>query len=629
MVEFRILGPLEARGPAGTIALGGPRQRAVLAVLLLAPDRVVSLDAVVDAIWGPNPPRTARRQVQNQVSALRLAFASRGAELPVSTRPAGYLLRLEPGELDAAAFAAEAEDARRHWHGGQPAETAEAATAALRRWRGPALAGVAGPGPAGEAARLEEQRLDLLALRLDADLALGRHADIIGELTALVSSHPLRERLRGQLMTALYRAGRKVEALSCYDTGRHLVSEQFGLDPGPELTRLRQAILTDCPSLGGEPPATATVTGTVTAASPEPEVRPEHGAAPAPAAAPVQLPPPLAGFVGRTAELTGLRAALDPGTRADAGPVVLVGKPGAGTTTLAVRAAWEAAPHYPDGQLSIVLRDPAGAPVDPAAALADVLCCLGVPAGELPAGLEARAGRYRGLLAGRRMLVLIDGAAGPDQVRPLLPAAAGCAAVVTGAPTLAALEGARRWRVGPLPDADGVALLRGVAGTAAGGPSAEAAARRVVRACEGLPGAIHAAGAWLARFPDTGMALLAALLEDDGRRLGMLALADPRVRRRLRCRYETLGAQARAVLGWLGARDVHTADPDLIGPLLGLDRTTVERLLGELADAELAEVVTDGSGGIRYRLESLARCLAAELPARPPDQPRRPIRQVS
>jgi DNA-binding SARP family transcriptional activator len=620
MVEFRILGPLEARGPAGAIALGGPRQRAVLAVLLLAPDRVVSLDAVVDAIWGPNPPRTARRQVQNQVSALRLAFASRGAELPVSTRPAGYLLRLEPGQLDADTFAAEAEEARRHWQAGQAAETAAAAGAALRRWRGPALAGVAGPGPAGEAARLEEQRLDLLALRLDADLALGCHADVIGELTALVSAHPLRERLRGQLMTALYRTGRKVEALSCYDTGRHLVSEQFGLDPGTELTRLRQAILTDCPSLGG-PPANgrATVTASPTARS-----------APAvPAPAPAQLPPRLTGFVGRTAELAQLRNALDPDTRPDAGPVVLAGKPGAGTTALAVRAAWEAAPHYPDGQLTIALRDPAGAPVDPAAALADVLCGLGVPAGDLPAGLEARAGRYRGLLAGRRMLVLIDGAAGPDQVRPLLPAAATCAAIVTGAPTLAALEGARRWRVGPLTDADGVALLRGVAGAAAGGPSADAAACRVVRACEGLPGTIHAAGAWLARFPTTGTGLLAALLEDDGRRLGVLALADPRVRRRLRCRYDALGAEARTVLGWLGVRDVHTADPDLIGPLLGLDRSTAERLLGELADAELAEVITDGAGGIRYRLESLARCLAAELAAEPPDHPRRPIRQVS
>jgi DNA-binding SARP family transcriptional activator len=624
MVEFRILGPLEARGPAGTISLGGPRQRAVLAVLLLAPDRVVSLDAVVDAIWGPSPPRTARRQVQNQVSALRLAFASRGAELPVSTRPAGYLLRLEPGQLDAAAFAAEAEEARRHWQAGQPAETAAAAAAALRRWRGPALAGVAGPGPAGEAARLEEQRLDLLALRLDADLALGRHADVIGELTALVSAHPLRERLRGQLMTALYRTGRKVEALSCYDTGRHLVSEQFGLDPGPELTRLRQAVLTDCPSLGG-PPANGRAAVTPPEPGPRHQPRPEAGSAPVPA----QLPARLAGFAGRTAELAELREALDPDTRADTGPVVLAGKPGAGTTALAVQAAWEAAPHYPDGQLTIVLRDPAGAPVDPAAALADVLCGLGVPAGGLPAGLEARAGRYRGLLAGRRMLVLIDGAAGPDQVRPLLPAAAGCAAVVTGAPTLAALEGARRWRVGPLTDADGVALLRGVARAAAGGPSADAAAYRVVRACEGLPGAIHAAGAWLARFPTTGMELLAALLEDDGRRLGVLALADPRVRRRLRCRYDALGADARTVLGWLGARDVHTADPDLIGPLLGLDRGAVERLLGELADAELAEVVTDGAGGIRYRLESLARCLANELPAQPPDHPRRPIRQVS
>ncbi|MGA8112375.1 MAG: AfsR/SARP family transcriptional regulator, partial [Actinocatenispora sp.] len=290
MIEFRVLGPLEARAPGGTSPpLGGPRQRAVLAALLLAGNRLVTLDALVDAVWGDDPPRTARRQIQNRVSALRVAF---GADSPIVSHQAGYQLRLTPDQLDATAFSRDAELAHRHWKSGDVTGTAEVCRAALRRWRGPALAGLPGPGAATDALRLEELRLDVLALRVDADLALGHHHDLIAELTRLCRDHPMRERLCAQLMTALHRDGRKSDALSTFDTARRRLREDFGLDPGPDLVALRQAILTDAPgAYPGLPPGPARPTAD--------ERLPAGSAA---ASRPAQLGPAPTLLVGRDAQ---------------------------------------------------------------------------------------------------------------------------------------------------------------------------------------------------------------------------------------------------------------------------------------------------------------------------------------
>jgi DNA-binding SARP family transcriptional activator len=235
-LDFRILGPLEVEGEAGPVALGGPRQRALLAVLVLDAGRVVPTDRLVDLLWGEEAPRTATTSLQNAVSQLRKLL---GTEL-VETRPPGYVLRADARQIDAARF----ERALREARAEPPARRSELLRDALATWRGPALADFAFEQFAQpEIRRLEELRLVALEERIAADMELARHADVVGELEALVAEHPLRETFRRQLMLALYRAGRQAEALDAFQDARTRFVEELGIEPGPELRRLQAEIL--------------------------------------------------------------------------------------------------------------------------------------------------------------------------------------------------------------------------------------------------------------------------------------------------------------------------------------------------------------------------------------------------
>jgi DNA-binding SARP family transcriptional activator len=236
MPDFRILGPLEVSDEAGPLLLGGLKQRAALALLLLEPGRIVSVDRLVDALWGEHPPRTANTSLQNFISQLRKTL---GADV-LETKPPGYRLRIRPGELDLDRFRVTVEAAR----GADPQTRAEKLRHALALWRGPALADLAYEEFAQpHIAHLEELRLATLEERIDADLALGGHAELIGELEALVEEFPMRERLRGQYMLALYRAGRQAEALHAYAEGRRILVDQLGIEPSRDLQQLHGAIL--------------------------------------------------------------------------------------------------------------------------------------------------------------------------------------------------------------------------------------------------------------------------------------------------------------------------------------------------------------------------------------------------
>ncbi len=241
-MEFRILGPLEVRDGDRLLPLGGPRQRAVLAVLLTRANEVVSAEKLIDELWGDEPPETAANVLQGYVSHLRKEL---GPDV-LLTRAPGYLVQLEPGRLDLHRFERLLDEAR--------AETAERAAATLREalalWRGPALADFAyEPFAQAEIARLEELRLVALERRIEADLAAGRDAELAGELEGLVSKHPLRERFRGQLMLALYRSGRQAEALEAYQAARRALVDELGIDPSPALQELERAILRQDSSL--------------------------------------------------------------------------------------------------------------------------------------------------------------------------------------------------------------------------------------------------------------------------------------------------------------------------------------------------------------------------------------------
>lgn len=248
---FRILGPLEVRVGDRPVALGGPKPRALLAMLLLQPGRAAGTDALIEGLWGARPPATARGAVQVYVSQLRRALADAGADdAAIETTGTGYVIRLAPGALDVARFDAAVAEGRAALAGDDPARASAAYAAALELWRGPALADFAYEEFAQpEIAELEERRLAALEARADADLRLGRHAELVPELERLVADHPLRERMRGRLMLALYGSGRQADALERYAAGRRVMVDELGIEPGAELRELEGRILRQDPDL--------------------------------------------------------------------------------------------------------------------------------------------------------------------------------------------------------------------------------------------------------------------------------------------------------------------------------------------------------------------------------------------
>jgi DNA-binding SARP family transcriptional activator len=516
--------------------LGGNRIRAVLAALLLSAGSVVPIDTIVTTVWGARPPRTAPKQVRNDVSALRAALPGR----PIETRSTGYLLSVAPEDLDAAVFERAAQRGHQLLAAGEHRAAAECAGRALSLWCGPALGGIDSPGFAVEAARLEELRLDVTALHIEAALATGDGRDLVGRLLTLTGAHPFREQFRRHLMIALHRSGRTLEALRSYDGYRELLAEQTGLDPGPELTRLRQAILTGRPGLG-------------------------PGRSPAPFR-PRQLPADVPELVGRALEKTRLRTMLAPGRTA-----VVTGGPGIGKSALAVHVAWSLSDRFPDGQLYLTAN------ADPAVLLGDALTGLGVPPAQHPVGTSARAGLYRGLLADRRVLVLLDDVVLAHQVHALRPGTGESAALIVSARELLTVTGAQSLHLSPLAVAAASVLL--------GCPHRP----ELTRLCDGNPAMLLAASRLAHRFPELG-----------DRQVAERCLLDPDVRDRVRQRLELAGPDARAAFRRRsGTGTIEVGDAGL---------------LVDLADVGLIDAV----GGGRYRLAGPARALVPPAPARVP-----------
>jgi WD40 repeat protein/DNA-binding SARP family transcriptional activator len=314
-MQFKVLGPLEVQGDKGAVELRGPKPRAVLAVLLLHANQPVSSERLAMAVWGEDSGTDAREKVQVTVSRLRKAL---GDPTILVTQPAGYELRVRSGELDAELFEQYVHEGRRELAAGQAEQAGDILRRALSLWRGAPLAELTFESFAqADIARLEEQRLAALEVRVDADLASGRHAELVGELRQLVAGHPTREKLAGQLMLALYRCGRQAEALDAYREARDRLVEEIGVEPGPELRRLHEAILQQDDSLQPEP-------------TPEPELPVELDAAAA---------PPL---VGRGAELAWLEKRWEQARHGAGTLVTLTGQRGIGKTRLSAELAGEA-----------------------------------------------------------------------------------------------------------------------------------------------------------------------------------------------------------------------------------------------------------------------------------------------
>ena len=620
VVDFGLLGPLLVRDGTRQVAVSAPRQRVLLATLLLDAGRVVSVDALAEAVWDGQPPPGARAALHSAIQRLRSTLGPAGAGL-IGTRPPGYLIQLGDGESDVRQFEVLAARGHAAAQAGAWAQAAGLLREALALWRGEALADV--PSQllrAREVPRLEDQWLRALAGRIDADLQLGRHGEVVAELRQLVAAHPLVEHFHAQLMLALYGSGRQADALAAYQDVRRVLADELGVDPGPELRLLHQRILAADPGLF--PAAGSPQTGS----APVPPGAPGHPAAglpgtPAPGSAPGplvprQLPAAVRHFAGRAGALKALAGLVTDADQASQAVVIsaIDGTAGIGKTALAVHFGHQVAGQFPDGQLYVNLRgfDPAAPPLDPGEALRLFLDALAVPPAQVPTGLDAQAGLYRSLLAGRRVLVLLDNARDADQVRPLLPASPGCLVIVTSRNqliSLAVTEGAYPLTLDVLTDTEALELLTrrlGPERIAADPPAAD----ELTGLCAHLPLALAIAAARAASQPTLPLASLAAELRNAGGRLDALDAGSPAadVRAVFSWSYRQLDPAAARVFRLLGLHPGPGISAPAAASMAGLPPRDARTALAELTQANL---VTGQAGG-RFTFHDLLRAYAAE-----------------
>ncbi|MET0416124.1 MAG: BTAD domain-containing putative transcriptional regulator [Actinoplanes sp.] len=581
-MRFGILGPLRVGGGESTVTAG--RDRIVLAMLLLRVGRVVPVEELIDAVWEDGPPATARAQLQTCVSRLRRRFVELGlTPETIVTDPAGYGVRTDPNDLDAEVFARGVEAARTDAAAGRLADAGERFRAALALWRGPALGGIPSHSVRRRAQTLDEQRLTALEECVDVELRLGQAAELIEELTDSVDRHPLRERLRGQLMLALSSVGRQADALAVYREGRRFYADELGIEPGAELQALHQRVLAGDLVLAGR------------ASSPIHPVR--------------SLPRAIGDFTGRQQTLARLVKDVEAGARIQ----LIDGMAGSGKTTLAVHVATALADDYPDAQLYIDLHGYSErTPLTPAAALATLLRQLGVPADRVPTNLDDRLALWRSELAGRRALLVLDNAATADQVTPLLPNGSHCLILITSRRRLVGVDEGRPSSLPVLDTDEAVELLGHVVGVDRVAAEPEAASE-VVRRCGHLPLAIRLAGARLAHRPRWRIADLAERLTSRPDPLAEFEAGDRSVGRAFALSYAQVSPVAQRAFRLLGLHPGVRFDNLVAAVLAELPLPEAQDLLDELVDAHLVEEAEPG----RYRLHDLVREYARTLVAEP------------
>ncbi|WP_146258961.1 AfsR/SARP family transcriptional regulator [Streptomyces tateyamensis] len=590
------------------ITVGGARQRTILALLLLAAGRIVSVDTMVEAVWQGDPPATARTQVAICIAALRKTFKAEGfGEDLISTAHPGYQLDPAGHEVDLLVATGLVHQGEQLVEQGATGAAAERYEQALRLWRGPVLAGVTGRRVEEEAERLEEWRLVLHDEAIALQLALGNHQELIGRLTALVREHPLRERTRHSLMLAQYRAGRRAEALETFRDGRQVLIEELGIEPGPALHELHDAVLRDDAALTLAVAQVAEELPEPTPAAP-PELR----------VTPSDLPPNVPAFTGRGEEIAEFDAMLTE-RRDDEAPAIgfVTGVAGVGKTGLAVHWAHRAAKHFPDGRLFVDLcgHDEANEPVAAAEVLSRFLRSLGVPAEQIPPGLEERVSLYRSMLADRRLLVVLDNVRSVAQIRPLLPANGRCCVVVTSRDPMEQLMlryGAVRVQLAVLPPPQAIELLARIVPAERIATDPEQSAR-LAELCDHLPLALRIAAARLASKPHWTVRHLVGRLADERRRLDELSQGESQVRAGFALSYRYLSFDAAQLYRRLALLPVPDFAVWVGAALLDCDQFEAERLVEHLVDVQLLEAVgSDATGQLRYRFQNLLRLFARE-----------------
>ncbi|MFC4006117.1 BTAD domain-containing putative transcriptional regulator [Nonomuraea purpurea] len=683
--EFRLLGPVGIWAGDRLLGPSTAQQRSVLAMLLLHPGRTVSVDRLVEAVWGQESPASARNAIQGYVSRLRRVLAD-VPDVELVTSPPGYRLDLDPLRVDLYLARHLVQRART----ADLAESAELLRQARELWNGPALAGVAGEWLVEAfGAALHEELLVAVEERVAVDLRLGRHREWLAELPVLMSEHPLRERLAELMMTALHQVGRRAAALEVFRTTRMRLVEELGIEPGGEMQRLYQAILRDdaadpAQEVAAHRENTADTPAegpgrTVTSPGPSQGGSPDGGpgafSGPAqggssdgaragrPDAAPGRVPAERAGFSSRTRPGPGERALSDPGgdgelrpgvvpAEVPAGVAAFVGREeevarvrralaetggdrvricqisgigGVGKSALAIRVAHALAEEFPDGRLYVDLHgaSPQIGPVSPVEVLGRFLRSLGLGGSAVPTDLEEAAGRFRSLTGGKRILIILDNARDAAQVRPLLPGSPTCAVLITSRRMLTSFEGAVRVPLDVLPGEDALALLTRMVGKERI-EAESAAAREVIRLTGALPLALCLAAARLATRPSWPVSLLARRLATARRRLDELRADDRAVRASFQAGYQDLAADPDGAAAARMFRLLSLLD----GADISLTTAAALAMLSEERVHRLLDLLVDSQlvqnhEPDRYRLHDLLRLFARERAEEEESEPAR------
>ncbi|MER5733756.1 BTAD domain-containing putative transcriptional regulator [Streptomyces sp. NPDC002138] len=610
-IRFTVLGAVRVVRDGGVLTTGSPQQQALLAALLLRAGRATPAHELLASIWGEEAPDSALSSLRTHAWRLRqIVEEDRSAPKVLVSLRDGYQLLVPPRSVDALYAEELAVGAARARAAGREDECGRLLAEALALWSGEPLAGVPGPFAEQQRSRFTALRLALVEERFEHDLRQGRHALVIPDLIGFTHEHPLQERPYGFLMRALYAMGRQADALAVFGRARRVLADELGIDPGPELSALHERILANDPLLMGHLAEVRDQPADLAAPEPEAEAEPVGEApkeAPAPTR-PAQLPADISDFTGRRDQVQDLYQALTAPARSSLAVVSVTGMGGIGKSTLALQVAHQAKPDFPGGQLYADLRGNGLEPADPGAVLGSFLTALGVPGPGMPASTEDRSLLFRTTLDGRRILVVLDNARDPAQIRPLLPGSADCGVIVTSRAVLAGLSTTIRRDLDVFDTAEAIALLRAIVGADRIGEEPEAAAE-LVALCGHLPLAVRIVAARLAARPRWRVATMTGRLADERLRIGELRAGDLAVAAVFELGYRQLTrAQARAfrLLAPVTRQGIGTA---AAAAALGLDAYDAEELLEALVDAAMLEAPRPG----HYRYHDLVRSFALQL----------------
>jgi DNA-binding SARP family transcriptional activator/tetratricopeptide (TPR) repeat protein len=592
-VEFRILGPVELWEAGQRRDLGSAKERCVLAILLWALGSPVSADAIVNRVWGRHPPAKARESLYSYVARLRRRIQRAGADAQARlvSGSGSYTLEADRELVDLHRFRRLRVQARAIGESGDDDQAASLLHEADALWRGEPLAGISGDWAERVRASLVDEHLAATQERIATDLRVGRHADVLGELSDLVSEHPLVETLVEHLMLALYRCGRQADALHAFRQARQRLVDELGTEPSQSLSDLHRRMLQGDPGLA----APRAVSGVVGGAHAD------------------NLPRDIPGFIGRQREMRRLlNVATSNPARTAVTVVAIDGMPGVGKSTLAIHAAHRLRDSFPDAQLYLRLyaHDASRGPLDPAAGLEILLRMLGVTAEQMPRGLEERAALWRSHLARRRAVVVLDDAASPNQVDPLLPGAPGCLVLITSRTTLTGLAGIDSISLGVLSGDDASALFTGIVGK--GRPADGEAVAGINRLCGHLPLAIHLVASRLSQRSAWSVADLAHRLSRVGDRVGEIYTDNPEIGASFELSYQGLTSEQQRIFRRICLQPGPEFTLPAAAAAAGASFAQTERCLSSLLNNHLLEEPARG----RFRFHDLIGAYARDLATR-------------